>query len=81
MDSHSYRNVHDKNPYTKKWIVICTKMYMKKIHKNMDSLSYKFVHDENPYRNICYNGHSKYKIVHDKTYNPVNSTRKMMKFT
>ena len=24
MDSHSYRNVHEENPYTMKWIVICT---------------------------------------------------------
>ena len=30
MDIHSYRNVHDENPYTKKWIVIRTKMYMTK---------------------------------------------------
>ena len=34
MDSHSYRNVHDENPYK----------------KNMDSHSYRNVHDENPYK-------------------------------
>ena len=32
MDSHSYRDVHDKTPYK----------------NNMDSHSYKDVHDENP---------------------------------
>ena len=32
MDIHSYRNVHDKNPYTKKWIVIRTEMCMTKTH-------------------------------------------------
>ena len=32
MESHSYRNVHDENPYK----------------NNMDSHSYKDVHDENP---------------------------------
>ena len=26
MDSHSYRNVHDENPYTMKWIVIRIEM-------------------------------------------------------
>ena len=30
MDSHSYKNVHDENPYTRKWIVIHTKIYMTK---------------------------------------------------
>ena len=54
-------------------------MYMTETHKNMDSHSYKDVHDENPYKNIYKYGHSEYKIVHDKTYNRVNSTRKMMK--
>ena len=33
MESHSHRNVHDKNPYT----------------KNMESHSHRNVHDENPY--------------------------------
>ena len=32
MDSHSYRNVHDKNPYNKKWIVIRTEMCMTNTH-------------------------------------------------
>ena len=31
-DSHSYRDVHDKNPYK----------------NNMDSHLYKYVHDKNP---------------------------------
>ena len=49
MDSHSYRNVHDENPYTRIWIVIRTNMYMTKTHKNiMDSHSYKHVRDKNP---------------------------------
>ena len=30
MDSHSYKNVHDEIPYTKKWVVICTEMGMTK---------------------------------------------------
>ena len=46
MDSHSYRNVHDENPYTRKWIVIRTKMCMTKTHTktyvNMDIQSTKF---------------------------------------
>ena len=42
-----------RNPYTRKWIVIRTNMYMTKTRKNMDSHSYKDVHDENPYKNIC----------------------------
>ena len=36
MDTHSYRNVHDKNPYK----------------NNMDSHSYKDVQDKNSYKNI-----------------------------
>ena len=54
MDSHPYRNVHDENPYTNKWTVIRTEMFMTKTHtkelthKNMDSHSYRYVHDENP---------------------------------
>ena len=36
MDSHSYRNVYDENPYTIIWIVICTNMEMTKTHKKMD---------------------------------------------
>ena len=35
MDSHPYKNVHDKNPYK----------------KNMDSHSYINMHGENPYKN------------------------------
>ena len=56
MDSHPYRNVHDENPYTNKWTVIRTEMFMTKTHtkelthKNMDSHSYRYVHDENPYK-------------------------------
>ena len=46
MDCHSYRNVHDENPYTKKWIVIRTKMCMTKTHTNKDSHSYRDVHAE-----------------------------------
>ena len=50
MDSHLYINVHDKNPFTRKWIVIGTNMYMTKAHsKEMDSHSYRSVNDENPY--------------------------------
>ena len=64
MDSHSYRNVHDKNPYTNKWIVILTKMCMMKTDKNMDSHLYRDVHDENRYKNNMYS-HS-YKDVHDE---------------
>ena len=30
MDSHLYKNVHEENPYTKIWIVICTEMCMTK---------------------------------------------------
>ena len=48
--SHLYRNVHDENPYTRKWIVIHTNMYMTKTHlKEMDSHPYRNVHDKNPY--------------------------------
>ena len=32
MDSHSYRNVHDENLYTMKWIFICTEICMTKTH-------------------------------------------------
>ena len=64
MDSHSYRNVNDVNPYKKKWIVIRTKMCMTKTHKNMDSHSYRNVHDENPFKKNM-DSHS-YKDVHDK---------------
>ena len=47
MDSHSYRNVHDENPFTRKWIVSRTNMYMTKTHsKEMDSHSYKHLHDK-----------------------------------
>ena len=50
MDSHSYINVHDENPYTRKWMVNHTNMYMTKTHsKVMDSHFYRNVHDENPY--------------------------------
>ena len=35
MDSHSYRDVHDENPYK----------------NNMDSYLYKDVHDKNRYKN------------------------------
>ena len=62
MDSHSYRNVHDENPYNKKWIVICTKMCMTKTHKNMDSHAYKDVHDKKPCKNNM-DSHT-YKDVH-----------------
>ena len=50
MDSNSYINVHDKNPYDKKWIVIRTEMCMKKnpLKKNMDSHLYRNVHVKNP---------------------------------
>ena len=64
MDGHLYKDVHDENPYTRKWIVICIKMCMTKTHKNMDSHSYRDVHDENPYKNNM-DIHS-YKDVHDK---------------
>ena len=50
MDIHLYRNVHDENPYKKKWIFIRTKMCMTKTHKNMDSHLYRNVHDENPFK-------------------------------
>ena len=50
MESHSHRNVHDENPYTKKWTVIRTEMCMTKTHsKRNGSHSYRNVHDENPY--------------------------------
>ena len=62
MDSHSYRNVHDENQYTRIWIVIRTNMYMTKTHKDMDSHSYKHVHDET-HKNM--DSHS-YKDVHDE---------------
>ena len=35
MDSHLYRNVNDENPYTKKWIVICTEMCMTKTNSKI----------------------------------------------
>ena len=38
--SHSYRNVHDRNPYTKKWIVICTEMCMTKTHIQRNGQSF-----------------------------------------
>ena len=51
MDSHSYKNVHDENPHTKKWIVIRTEMCIDKnpYIKNMDIHSYINVNDDNPY--------------------------------
>ena len=48
MESHSYRNGHDENPFTRKWIVIHTNMYMTKTNsKEMDSHSFRNVDDEN----------------------------------
>ena len=38
MYSHLYRNVHDKNPFKKKWIVISTEMYMTKTHTRIISI-------------------------------------------
>ena len=51
IDSHSYRNVHDENPYTKKWIVIHIEICNDKnpFKKKMDSHLYRNVHDKNPY--------------------------------
>ena len=53
MDSHSYRDVHDENPYNKKWIFICTEMCIDEnpYKKNINSHSYINVHDENLYTN------------------------------
>ena len=64
MDSHSYRNVHDENPFKKKWIVIRTEMCMTKTHMNMDSHLYRNVHDENPFKKNM-DSHS-YRNVHDE---------------
>ena len=47
-----------------KWIVIRTKMWMSKPHKNMDGHSCRDVYDENPYKNNI-DSHS-YKDVHDE---------------
>ena len=65
MDSHSYPDVHDENPYK----------------NNMDSHSYKDVHDENQNKKNTNMDIQITKLYMTKTYNPVNSTRKMMKFT
>ena len=46
MDSHSYKDMHDKKPI-RIWIVIRTEMYTKKTHNKLDSHSYRDVHDEN----------------------------------
>ena len=63
MDSHLYRNVYDKNPYTKKWIFIRTNMCMTKTNKNMDCHLYRNVHDENPSKkNMDFH---LYRNVHD----------------
>ena len=62
MDSHSYKDVHDENPFTMKWIVIHTNMSMTETNKNMDSHSYKDVHDVNQYTEM--DSHS-FRNVHD----------------
>ena len=41
ITSHSYRNVYDKTPYTKKLIVIRIQLSMTQTHKNMYSHSYR----------------------------------------
>ena len=51
MDSHLYRNVHDKNPFKKN---MDSTLYRNEhgknpVKNNMDSHSYRNVHDENPY--------------------------------
>ena len=46
MDSHSYRDVHDKNQKII-WIVICTDTCITKTKNNMDSRSNRDVHDKN----------------------------------
>ena len=72
VDSHSYKHVHDENPFTRKWIVIRTNMYIRKTHsKDMDSHSYKHVHDENPYIRIIWiviRTNMYMKKTHTKTY-------------
>ena len=40
IDSHSYKDVHDKKPI-RIWIVIHTEMCMTKIYYNMDSHLYR----------------------------------------
>ena len=68
MDSHSYRNEHDQNPYNKKSIVIPTYMCMTKNNKNMDSHSYRNVHDENPSTKIM-DSHSNRNVYDENPYN------------
>ena len=62
MDSNSYKNVHDENPYKIIWIVIRKKMCMTKNQNIMDSHSYKNVYGKTN-KNI--DSHP-YKDVHDK---------------
>ena len=61
MDSHLYRNVHDENPYTKKWIVIRTEMCMTKTHSKriwivirteMCTTKTHMIMDSHSYRNV-----------------------------
>ena len=64
MDTYSYKHMHDKNPYTKKWIVIRTEMCITKTQKNIDNYFYRDVYDKNPYKNNM-DSHL-YKDVHDE---------------
>ena len=61
MNSPSYRNVHDKKPLKKKWIVIRTEIYMTKTHlkriwivirKEMCMTKTHMNMDSNSYRNV-----------------------------
>ena len=38
MDSHSYRNVQDENPYTMKWIVIHTEVCVTRTHSKRSGI-------------------------------------------
>ena len=51
--NHSYRNMHDDNPFKNKMVVIRTEMCMTTIHsKTYGSHSYRNVHDDKPFKKI-----------------------------
>ena len=65
MDSHSYRNVNDENPYTRIWIVIFTNMYMTKKTIRIWIVIRTNMYMTKTHKNM--DSHS-FKDVYDKTY-------------
>ena len=66
MDIHSYRNVLDENPFTRKWVVIRTNIYMKKTHTRIIWIViHANMYMTKTHKNM--DSHS-YKDVHDKTH-------------